>query len=111
VSVRLTGPSGKARKTLVTKTAYWVPWAEGWRFLPVGPTHNQMVTDVDEDGNELRPVDLYTAKGYVPVEHVHDEAALAKLPVNWRDVCMKGAKPEYREPEPEKALATSGLGA
>lgn len=95
------GPAGKTRRTKVTRHAYWVPFDDGgkggWRFLPIDRAHAQMIEGLDEEGNPTRAVDLYASKGYVAVEHVRDEKALALLPLNWRDVANHGEKPLYAD--------------
>lgn len=95
------GPAGKTRRTKVTRHAYWVPFDDngegGWRFLPIDRAHAQMVEGVDDEGNPTRAVDLYASKGYTPVEHIRDEKALSKLPVNWRDVANHGDAPVWAE--------------
>lgn len=97
----MVGPSGKTRRTKVTRHAYWVPFddggAGGWRFLPIDRAHLQMVEGADDEGNPTRAVDLYASKGYIGVENVRDEKALAKLPVNWRDVANHGDAPIWAD--------------
>lgn len=99
----------RTRRTKVAKHAYWAPLDNGgdggWRYLPIDTAHNQTIQDVDIDGNPTRPVDLYVSKGYLPVEMIPEEDARREsLPVNWRDVAMRGAEPEF----PKKAKAAAG---
>lgn len=94
--------SGRTRRTKVARHAYFVPSDNGgeggWRFLPIDTAHNQTLQGEDELGNPTRPVDVYAAKGFVPVELVQEgDKRLESLPLNWREVAMLGATPVYSE--------------
>lgn len=102
MAATLTNRGGKTRRTKVAKAPYWDPAAGRWRYLPIDRSHGQMVVGVDEEGNATRPVDLYAAKGFIPLEYVNDDEAKSKLPTNWRDV-LKGAAPEFAKPEADEA--------
>lgn len=95
------GPGVRTRRTKVTRHAYWVAEDDGgnggWRFLPIDRAHAQMIEGVDDEGNPTRAVDLYIHKGFIPFENVRDEAALSKLPTNWRDVANRGDKPVFEK--------------
>lgn len=92
------GPATRSRRTKVSRMAYWRPDTEEWVYLPVDRAHNQQVLEEDEEGNSLGTVGLYEAKGWLPVRLMqHNEAALAKLPENWREVANHGAKPAFAE--------------
>lgn len=89
----------RTRRTKVARHAYWVPFDNGgdggWRYLPIDRAHSQQVEGVDELGNTTRAQDIYTSKGFMPVEMVQDDEALAQLPVNWREHAMRGEEPVY----------------
>lgn len=101
--------AGRTRRTKVARHAYFVATDNngdgGWRYLPIDTAHNQTLQGEDELGNPTRPVDVYVAKGFIPVELVPEgDKRLSTLPTNWREVAMLGADPVY----PEKAKAAAG---
>lgn len=104
-----TGPGSRTRSTKVSRLPFWKKAEQEWIFLPVDKTHNQQVVEEDREGNNLGTINLYESKGWMPLRYMADnEAAMAKLPVNWQEVANHGADPEYAEKVPAKAGKQAG---
>lgn len=106
--VTATGPSqGKTRQTQVRRLPFYVPFDNdgrgGWRYLPVGESHQQQIEERDHEGQVLASYPLYDAKGYVPVTRVPEgDPRRDSLPVNWREIinAKTPVDPVYRTAQP-----------